>query len=471
MQHLSDPLNALHADCAWFARAREVRLLVVRTSGDLRKTVTTLVPRYEFHADTHSPWVFADDAFEPGAPGWESRAARLLRDWERRRAAFARVGTPMPSAVPRPPARVPAAADPGLNLFIGAGAAVLDAQRAPLDGVVLVLAPTVVTAPDALDADLGLMLSRPEVRGCRVVLVLDVDVDPPYRTLAWLGAAALLCVCASDPAQKRRDFQHLLTSAAPGAAPAGVTPPRRPGVPPAPDPAVRDAALRAAGIDPAYLEHAPALRRLILGAALSVGDGRFADAVELQGEAVRLSHQAGVPRMTVICQLALASYLSAAGDRPRALAEAAAAAQRAAEGGLPEQESQACLAQGLLHTLDRRPLDASAAYQRCAQLAESTDAGILAVEGWRLAGQAALEGGASHLGAQYLHRALAVAGRLDPAAQGATSAPDAARRLAATYAGWGYTAHADALYAQADAIEAAPATGESARPRALAAGV
>ena len=84
MQHVADPLNALHADCAWFARARELRFLVIRTSGDLRATVTKFLPRYEFHADNRSPWVLVDDPYERGAPHWESRGARMLQDCRKR---------------------------------------------------------------------------------------------------------------------------------------------------------------------------------------------------------------------------------------------------------------------------------------------------------------------------------------------------------------------------------------------------
>lgn len=468
MQHVSDALNALHADCAWFARAHELRLLVVRTSGDMRATVTKLLPRYEFHADNRSPWVLADDPYERRAPHWESRGARLLENWERRRAVFAGEGVALPEAAPRGAAHAPGVAPrPDLDLFLSVCVAVLDALRPPLDGLVLVLAPTVVEDAEHLDADLTCLLTRPEIAGCRVVLVLDVDVPPPAFALRTLDNAALVCACVTDPAQKRRDLQVVvgLDSAAPpaGVWPSGVVPPRRVDAQPEPSAAASEAVARAlgeAGISPAYLEHAPALRRLILGAALAMGEGQTAEGVRIQADAVLLSYQIGMPLLMVICQIALASYLSAAGDGPAALTELTAAEHNAAAAGLPDQQGQACLAQGLLHALARRPLDAAAAYYRCAQIAEGADSRLLAIEAWRLAGQASLEGGASEHGVHYLQRALAVAGQLDPAARSATSAPEVARRLAALYDGWGYAAHARALYDQADAIErGAPAEG------------
>ena len=66
--------------------------------------------------------------------------------------------------------------------------------------------------------------------------------------------------------------------------------------------------------------------------------------------------------MMLICQITLASYLSAAGQRRQALDELAAATSTAAEHHLADQESQGWLAQGLLHALDRRPLEAAEAY-------------------------------------------------------------------------------------------------------------
>ncbi len=61
MESISSPLNRLHEDGSWFARAHEVRLLVVRCSGDLRKPVLGLVPMFEFHADNRSPWMMSLD--------------------------------------------------------------------------------------------------------------------------------------------------------------------------------------------------------------------------------------------------------------------------------------------------------------------------------------------------------------------------------------------------------------------------
>ena len=193
--------------------------------------------------------------------------------------AFASDGIEMPAATPSEyVAR--SGPRPDLDHFLSVSVAVLDALRPPLDQLVLVLAPTVVDSAEQFDADLTGLLTRAEFASCRVILVLDIDVPPPAFTLQTLGAAALVCECLTDPAQKQRDLQALVgldgTAPIAGVWPLGVVPPRRIDAKPEQSAAVVEAigaALHEAGITPAYLEHAPVLRRLILGAALRDGRG------------------------------------------------------------------------------------------------------------------------------------------------------------------------------------------------------
>ena len=77
MQSVSDQLNRLIEEGAWFARAHEVRLLVARLSGDLRKTALQLLLGLECHADNFSPWVLLEDGHTPADDGWQASASRL----------------------------------------------------------------------------------------------------------------------------------------------------------------------------------------------------------------------------------------------------------------------------------------------------------------------------------------------------------------------------------------------------------
>ena len=92
MQSIASALEQLHEDASWFARAHEVRLLVVRTSGDLRATVVSLLPKYEFHHDNRSPWVVLEDGRIAFDDGWIARATRLAAHWHDRRHLSKREG-------------------------------------------------------------------------------------------------------------------------------------------------------------------------------------------------------------------------------------------------------------------------------------------------------------------------------------------------------------------------------------------
>src|SRR5262249_52126705 len=151
------------------------------------------------------------------------------------------------AAVSSNPARSTPAQGPAA--FLDACVGVLEATRPPLEGLVLVLAPAIVEDSEALGPYLNaLLVDAPELHACRIVLVLDADQPVPQLVINELGDAAVICDCATDPEQKRRDLQALVKSEgnggpAAGAWPAGVVAPRRPNAPPEVDPAVRDAAL------------------------------------------------------------------------------------------------------------------------------------------------------------------------------------------------------------------------------------
>ncbi len=112
MQSISSLLDRLREHAAWFARASEMRLLVVRASGDLRKPALQLLQGMEFHADNRRAWLVLEDGRTHADDGWKSRSACLVEQWERRRKAFAEEGVVLsevfgPSAETQPvsPAR------------------------------------------------------------------------------------------------------------------------------------------------------------------------------------------------------------------------------------------------------------------------------------------------------------------------------------------------------------------------------
>lgn len=444
MQSVSDALLALHRDVSWFVRAKEHRALHATFGGDLRGAALKVIAGAEVHADNRAAWVTLEDAFLVAEPAWAARANRLVEHWKLRVEAFAKDGVTMPEVT----------ATPGdtLAAFATTVASVIAAVRAPLEGVVVVLAPTVIDPLRAVEAELMALFAQPALSRVRWVIAVD-EAAPPMPAL--VAEPSLLCVVSRaivDPAALDRDLDAIAGPSGGVARPSGVVPPPRVDDPPPLPRETRDAALRASGVDPATLEAMPELRSQVLGAALAMKRGRGAEAIALQRAARDLAASRGMHLATALCQITLASYVSGLGDRPSALAELADASQRAEANGLPLQKAQAHLAEGMLLALDGRHSEAVVAYKNAGEAAEKAEAPSLAIEAWRLAGTIQMQAG-DEGAARSLQRAVTLAEGADPAVAKSTSAPEAARQLAEIYATRGHAEAARSLHAQADAIE------------------
>ncbi|NVB37012.1 hypothetical protein G6O69_04165 [Pseudenhygromyxa sp. WMMC2535] len=466
MQSISDPLNALHEDGSWFARAHELRLWLVRCDANLRKPVIDLLPKFEFHHDNRSAWPLLLDAHTHEDGGWQLRANNLAADWQRRVEAFAQDGVEQGNAW----------AQQGLGDeladFRATATLIAQVMAPPLDGLVLVLAPTIVEDGAALEADLMALLAEPDLARCRWILVLDVDVEPPRALLDALGQDyAQTTICVVDPDAQRRDLAAMLGGSDPkhfGAAwPVGVTPPPRvDDPPPLPKPA-RDQALREAGIDPAMLDGAPQLRDASLRAALAMQEGRGAEAIAHQRRACQLCASLGQVDLQLITQTSLAAYLSGLGQRAAAKQVLDETVGLAREKGLRRGESQALLALGLIHNLDQDHAASTQAYVASAQAAEAGGEPELAIEGWRMAGTLAASLRQDQAAVDAFAQALRIAGATEPERVAASGAPEAARSLATVYERHQMPAQAASLHALADSMENQE-SGESQESQALA---
>ena len=448
MQSISDPLNLLHEDGSWFARAHELRLWVIQCDASLRHPVLALVPKLEFHADNQSAWPVLLDAHTRADDGWQLRANALAADWARRVDAFAKEGVAQGAVTPVQ----------GPTAFRTTAAAIARSMARPLAGLVLVLAPTIVQEPARLESELTALMGDPALQRCRWVLVLDLDVPPPRILVDALGSQrALVTRCRIDPGQQRRDLSAMLGGSDPArfgtAFPVGVTPPRRVDDPPPLPRETRDAVLRAQGVDPALVERGPEIRAKALGAAIAMKDGRGAEAIEQQRQVRDLCASVGRPELQVIAQITLASYLSGLEQRPAAKRELLAAIEVARAHALPRPESQAHLALGLLHNLDGDHASAVRAYADAGRTAEAAGEPMLAIEGWRMAGQLAAKLRQDDAAVRAFGEALRIAAAAPPAQLERSSAPEAARQLAAVYERRGLPTQAASLHAQADLME------------------
>jgi hypothetical protein len=464
------PLKHLAEEAAWFARDRDLRVLQVRTTVDLREPVLAVVMGQEFHADNRSPFVRLDDAFTTAAPAWRARARRLCDQHERRREDMAAEGASLPALRPLTAAR------DELASFAAQLREVADARCAPLEGLVVVLAPTRLDDPVAFEGAVRALVAAPTLNDVRWVLVL---VEGPgvsrllQELLQELGGKALTVDCRPDPAAQTRELDQMLAAAASapadavgpakiGAAwPPGVSPPPRLNRPP-PSPAQVREVLAAAGLPPSLADGTgDELRRLVLGGAVALRQGRGPEAVRLQREARDLCQRHGMVKESLIMELALGTYLVQLGQRALAITTLRAVVARAEEARHPQEGVQAHLALGMLYTLERKPLDASLAYVAAGRLAQQAGLDLLGIEAYRLAGSSMTDPGHK---AKAWRAALDIARAAPPPEARASSAAETARALAALLRASGLHRQAEALEQESVSLEA----GETAPPAPLA---
>jgi hypothetical protein len=459
MQALSTAVNQLFESGAWFVRAREIKLWVVRVSGDIRKTALQVVTGLEFLQDNRSAWVVLPDAHTTADPAWQVRANRLIAHWSDRRKAFLeREGIEMPEASLDPMVvakgsrfRSPLPMSPMRD----ACAAVITAVRPPLDGIVIVLTPATVTDVNAIGSEIEALANDPALTACRWILVLDAE-SPWPDVLDRFGDRGLSTPCMPDLEQQKKDFAAIL-AAAPTmmgrAGPRGIKPPRRLNDPPPMPPEERAATLRSAGINPEYCEKAPELQHLILSAAVAMKNGDNAKAVREQEAAGDLALSLELFDLTVLCRVALSSYLTASGRRDEALGVLQSTAELAHERGFALQEAQARLGIGLLLALAKRYEESADAYSASARCSEVANVSVLAIEAWRMAGQVSLQAPNREKACQSFREAIRVAEASEVEMVQDSTASEAARRLAEICDQLGMPEQANSLRAEAEAME------------------
>jgi tetratricopeptide (TPR) repeat protein len=238
------------------------------------------------------------------------------------------------------------------------------------------------------------------------------------------------------------------------AGPRDVVRPKRVDDPPAVDPAVRDAALREAGIDPAYLTEAPRLQRLVFGAALSMKRNQPEVAIRQQQGACRVALELKLDVAHAICKITLASYLSGAQRRTEALDVLREAIAFCEERALAMQHAQALLATGMLWAVEKNFVESVRAFSDGGRVAERAGEVLLALECWRLAGQMSLYGKNETAAVQCFREAIRIAEGSDATTVQRSSAADSARALADMLRARGMNAQSQSLFDQADAMEA-----------------
>lgn len=354
MDSIAQPLTRLVEAMQWFVVTRELRLLHVTTSSSLRLAALEHIAAAEHHGDNHAPFFVLETPDSRNDGGWEGRAEELHADYEELRALLteANEGLALPQAWAPIHGRSP------LARFCLEVSEALRRLTSPFEGLVLVLAPVEVHEPKRWLSDIQALLSRPELRKARIIVV-EADEAHCVPLVESLGRQAEHVDASVKEEAAREDMAQMLAamaSAPPGATGARlvgaagprVVPPPRPGAAAPLSIAQREKLAQKLNVTPALLdaEFQQTLRRKVFSAAQALREGKLVQAVKEQREARDLCLTAGLVREAISLELVLGGYVLQAGQSSLALeifreARGRAEAQQFREMALQAQLSQA----------------------------------------------------------------------------------------------------------------------------------
>lgn len=438
-------LRVLQADAAWFARAKELRLLHVSTTGELGAPSLQVCLGQEFHADNRSFYFGFEDPFLLADDGWSSRSKHLRAEYERKREANVKTGLALGALHPAPPS------GQGLAEFAALLQEILACLVTPLSGLIVVLAPVRIESGAPFAAQVEMLMKTPALAAVRWIII-ERDTAAAVPLADNLGPKALKSQWSRDEQAANLELAAMIgpldpslglpghipkppTWQPPGAGPDVEAPPRKN----APKPP-SDEELRAQGLSPEFMMGGgQALSKLILAAALAQREKRPADALRLQGVAADLCGRMGMFKAQVINTLILGSYFLGAGSSGQARQTYTRAADQASAQQLKDEEAQAHLSLGMLDATEGKHQAAMGHYSAAGEIAEASGNAPLAIECWRTAGQLAYNVSAFDAALKAWTRALKLADAMDPKQVKATTAAEAARGVAAILQSGGQT--------------------------------
>ena len=465
MQALRTPLERLVRELRWFGTATEVRALHVHTTATQRLSVLEHVAAEEHVPGNRSPFLVLEAPLTKPDGGFRARAEELVVEHASVREVAARAPTP----VALPALTLDERENPFLT-FVATLAALVEGLREPLEGVVLVLAPTAVEAD--VTRELCELIAQPSLTRVRWVFV-DTTPNASLKAITTpFGELALAVDARVDPDEARAEMAARIAQmkSAPegastaqlvgGAGPRIAPPPRRNAASPqshAASGASNAASSALAEVGLAALKRPETLRELqiaLLEAATATSRGDLEVAIAAHGRAVSVAAEHGLVRERLLLELLRAGLLAQGAAFERAIEELARVrdAALAIDAGDLAVQAQLSLAACRLAQKDRAM--AAAAYAEAGRLGASCQNVVLAVEGYRMAGQLLADDRKLDDAARCFQRALEVAEAGEPVDRALSTTQDAARTLAALCRQHGLVAQADALEAQADRLEA-----------------
>jgi len=396
-------IEPLVEELAMFVGDRGCKLLSVRVGIELRRAAVDLVLAHEHRPDNCSPFVVLEHDHTARAPGWLARADHARAQHEQRREGAEPPIPELPSA--------PGASDERVGFALQLHQ-LLAAAPAHTEGLVVVLAPAVLEAPERWREAVEMFVAGRELADVRWIVVEAETRTLDELAVSLAGAARRVDVRVSSDAAIAELEQLSSGSTTPG--PKGITPPSRKDV---------------AGPSDAAGEQRAQLGGLVLCAALAASRSRSVEAIAAQRRARDVCESAGWFDEAIAMELVLGGYLVGAG----AVRDAESSFLRAIEGARkherPDKIATAGFGLGAARTIRGERHTALVAYAEAALAAEDSKSTLLAIEGSRLAGQAAADLGMEPQAITFFGRAVRLAEESTEDVS-RTSAAIAARSLA-----------------------------------------
>ena len=398
-------IEALAERVRTFVRDRRLRLLHVVASTELRKGAVATVMAAEHAPENPSSFVAFDAPHGEDSPGWAARlqAARAQHE------ARAEGADPPIRPLPPPP--------PGDDLRVAFAQQLwqlLECRPPGSEGLVVVLAPRSVEAPKRWAEAVGLLVGGHRLRDVRWI-VIDVEGSTVSPVVAGLGARAVQHDARLPEGAASAGLADLIAGDL-GARPKGVTPPPRPDV--------VDGPLDADG------QRRVAIGRKVLSAALAMGEGKPTEAVREQRDARDLCAAAGWETDALSMDLVLGGQLMAAGQGKVAEETFGRVIETARKGGHFGTVATAWFGLGAARAARGERHTALVAWAEAGLAAEKSDNPMLAIEGTRLAGEAAAQLKMEPQAITFYSRAVKIAETAPPEQVAQSTAADAARGLA-----------------------------------------
>ncbi|NPC72042.1 MULTISPECIES: tetratricopeptide repeat protein [Corallococcus] len=468
MESLTKPLEKVMEAAEFFMRTSSLRLLYVTTTDLLRIPVLEHVFATESLPENCSAFLLLEAPTESADDGWSLRSDELRMDWQT-------LLDEAPGGLePLWPEQASRSTLSRFGLELGRA---LAGMRAPMTGLVVVLAPVWIKDAERWRQDLTTLLGVRQLERVRFIVV-EVDSTHTAEVIEKLGARAERVDAGVDLAALQDETNASLEaqrtappgSAGPrrsGAAGPGVTPPPRPHKVAAASAEALAATAAAHGLPTAMLDVdlMQKLKVLVLTAASHMRGGATAEAVRVQREARDFCVAHGLRREAVVNELVLAGYVLQGGSPDRALEVYRGAKARALDADLNELGVQAQLAMGSCLLLLKKTDAAVSAYSEAGQLGARTGASVMAIEAYRMCGQLLLSQGRSKEAATAFQRALGVSTHAGAEVQRASTAKEAAQALAVVCRKHGLRQQAESLEAQALVLEALSTAPPSASPK------